>query len=87
MWLLTSGGLWRRPVEVSTPIHPPSVGAGEVPLAKAWGKADTDRTPSETQAAVGGFLEKPQIAGIERLQVLIATERFARKATANDTAR
>ena len=41
-------------------------------------RAEARRTPTvhpATQAAVGGLLEKPQIAGIEHLQVLIANER------------
>jgi hypothetical protein len=74
MWLLTLAVV-AQTVSVGTPIHRPSVGAGKSRSPGCEAKADTHRTPSETQAAVGGLLEKPQIAGIELLRVLIANER------------
>jgi hypothetical protein len=54
-------------------MHRPSVGAGKSRSPRFEAKR-TPTVPSETQPAVGSLSEKPQIAGIEPLRVLIANE-------------
>jgi hypothetical protein len=51
------------------------IGAGKNRPAEGLRQGEHPPYTPETQAAVGGRLEKPQVAGIEHLQVLTADDR------------